>query len=150
MIEQPAADEAMASLPDPDAAPPAEAPEAPSGPSVPAPGVPTKFCFACGTILDARAEICPKCGVRQQPPPTQSIGAAGSHSRIVAALLAIFLGSIGIHRFYLGKTTAGIVTIVAVVITFGLAAIVTGIIGLIEGIWYLTMTDDEFLRRFPG
>ncbi|MFH4181154.1 zinc ribbon domain-containing protein, partial [Acinetobacter baumannii] len=28
--------------------------------------VPTKFCYACGQQIDARAEICPKCGVRQQ------------------------------------------------------------------------------------
>jgi len=112
-------------------------------------GVPTKYCFACGTLLDARAEICPKCGVRQAP-PQQSFEAATAHTRrITAGLLGIFLGAFGIHKFYLGRTAQGIVFVLAVVLTAGIGALITGLIGLIEGIIYLTMSDEHFEARFP-
>jgi D-arabinose 5-phosphate isomerase GutQ len=58
----------------------------------------TKFCANCGAEIDFKAEICPKCGVRQPP-----IGSGKGRSRLVATLFAIFLGSLGIHKFYLGK-----------------------------------------------
>jgi len=106
-------------------------------------GVPTKYCFACGAVLDARAEICPKCGVRQQPPPGQSVDAALGRSRVVAALLGIILGGFGIHKFYLGKIGQGIIYLV-----FFWTAI-PAIIGFIEGILYLTMSDAEFQQRYP-
>jgi hypothetical protein len=106
-------------------------------------GVPTKYCFACGAVLDARAEICPKCGVRQQPLPGQSIDAALGRSRVVAALLGIILGGFGIHKFYLGKIGQGIIYLV-----FFWTAI-PAIIGFIEGILYLTMSDAEFQQRYP-
>ena len=106
-------------------------------------GAPTKFCHACGRQIDARAELCPGCGVRQAP----AAGVIGydpnGRSRIVAALLGIFLGGLGIHRFYLGKTLSGILYIVFCW-TF-----VPAILGFIEGIWYLTMSDRDFQARYP-
>lgn len=54
-------------------------------------------------------------------------------SKIIAGLLGIFFGSIGIHNFYLGKTTRGIVQIIATLMTLGLA----GLWGFIEGILIL-------------
>lgn len=54
-------------------------------------------------------------------------------SRIVAGLLGIFLGSLGIHRFYLGFTTIGVVQIVVTIVTCGIGAIW----GFVEGILYL-------------
>ncbi len=116
----------------------------PPEPAAPRPaGVPTKFCFACGTLLDARAELCPSCGIRQMPPPGQSIDSALGRSRIVAALLGIFLGIFGIHKFYLGKTGQGLVYLVF------FWTVIPAILGLIEGIWYLTMSDREFQARYP-
>ena len=105
--------------------------------------VPTKFCFACGAILDARAEICPKCGVRQHTPPVLSLDAALGRSRVVGALLAIFLGGFGIHKFYLGKTGQGIVYLIF------FWTFIPAIVSLFEGIWYLTMSDAEFQTRWP-
>lgn len=61
--------------------------------------------------------------------------------RVVAAILAILLGGLGVHKFYLGKTVPGIITIVA---CFGLG----GLIPIIEGIIYLTKTDEEFVRTY--
>ena len=65
-----------------------------------------KFCHECGEAIRAKAEICPKCGVRQ---PMAS--AAGQRSKAVAGLLGIFLGGFGIHKFYTGKPTWGLVYI---------------------------------------
>lgn len=71
---------------------------------------------------------------------------------IVAGLLAIFLGALGIHKFYLGYNQAGIimlaVTILGSIVTFGLAATVIEVIAIIEGIIYLTKTPDEFNRLY--
>ena len=54
-------------------------------------------------------------------------------TKLAAGLLGIFLGSIGVHKFYLGDSKAGIIRIVVTVVTCGLG----GIWGLIEGIMIL-------------
>lgn len=66
-------------------------------------------------------------------------------SRIAAGLLGIFLGSLGVHRFYLGYTGVGTVMLVITLFTCGFGAILTGIWGLIEGILCLlgAMTDAD-------
>lgn len=66
---------------------------------------------------------------------------SNSNKRITAGILGILLGSLGIHKFYLGYTQAGIIMLVLCAISCGG---VSGIIGLIEGILYLTKTDAEF------
>lgn len=65
-------------------------------------------------------------------------------SRGIAALLAIFLGGLGIQYFYLGKTTAGILSILLSLITCGLWEIVT----LIQGILMLCMTNADFNQKY--
>ena len=71
-----------------------------------------------------------------------------SKDHVAAGLLAIFLGSLGIHKFYLGYNTAGFimlaVTILGGLITLGLAAAVMGVIAFIEGILYLVKSQSEF------
>ena len=64
--------------------------------------------------------------------------------RIVAGILGILLGTFGIHKFILGYTTTGIIQLVLGICTGGLA----GLIGLIEGIIYLTKSDEEFVRTY--
>ena len=59
-------------------------------------------------------------------------------SKIAAGLLGIFLGGFGVHRFYLGYTTIGIIQIVVTVLTCGLGAIW----GLVEGIMILTGAEQ--------
>ena len=63
---------------------------------------------------------------------------------MIAGLLAILIGSLGIHKFILGYTKEGILQIVITVVTCG----VGGIIGLIEGIIYLTKSDEEFYETY--
>ena len=75
-----------------------------------------------------------------------------SKSKIAAGLLAIFLGSLGIHKFYLGYSGAGIVmllvSLLAGFVTLGLATAIMSLIALIEGIIYLTKTDEQFYYTY--
>ncbi len=64
--------------------------------------------------------------------------------RVAAGLLGIFLGGLGIHKFYLGYTKEGVIMLVISLATCGIGASVISIIGLIEGIIYLTKSDEEF------
>jgi len=67
-------------------------------------------------------------------------------SKLVAGLLGIFLGSLGIHRFYLGYTGIGILQIVVTVVTFGLG----GLWGFIEGIVYLAASKGSYTVDAQG
>ncbi|MFC7357798.1 TM2 domain-containing protein [Jejudonia soesokkakensis] len=66
------------------------------------------------------------------------------NKKLIAGILAIVIGSLGIHKFILGYTQEGILQIVITVVTCGIG----GIIGLIEGIIYLTKTDEEFYQTY--
>ena len=69
-----------------------------------------------------------------------------------AGVFALLLGGLGIHKFYLGFTTPGLVmclvSIIGGIFTCGLAAIPIAIIAVIEGIMYLTKSDDEFYQLY--
>ncbi|HSO03560.1 MAG TPA: TM2 domain-containing protein [Candidatus Limnocylindrales bacterium] len=64
--------------------------------------------------------------------------------KILCGILGILFGGLGIHRFILGDTSGGIIRIVITVLTCGIGSI----IGLIEGIIYLTKTDPEFYQTY--
>lgn len=64
--------------------------------------------------------------------------------RVLAGVLGILLGGIGVHRFVLGDTTGGILRIVITLVTCGFGSI----IGLIEGIMYLTKSDADFVQIY--
>lgn len=66
------------------------------------------------------------------------------NKKIVAGVLALLLGSLGIHKFILGYTTEGIIQIVISVVTCGIG----GIIPFIEGILYLVKSDEEFYQTY--
>lgn len=72
----------------------------------------------------------------------------GSKSKIAAGLLAILLGALGIHKFYLGYTKAGVIMLLVSLLTLGIGAVVMEIIGIIEGIMYLTKDDLEFYQTY--
>ena len=72
----------------------------------------------------------------------------GEKNKISAGLLAIFLGSLGIHKFYLGYTSTGVITLLVSVLTLGIGAVVMEIIGIVEGIIYLTKNDYDFYQTY--
>ena len=89
----------------------------------------------------------------QTPPPAAPQGQIpGADKKILAGLLGIFLGAFGIHKFVLGYQKEGIIMLVLTLvvggITCGVGASVIAIIGLIEGIMYITKTDEEFVNTY--
>ncbi|MBM4163546.1 MAG: TM2 domain-containing protein [Lentisphaerae bacterium] len=92
------------------------------------------MCVSCGTTLAARPAVC------------------GAKSKVAAGLLGLFLGWIGIHKFYLGYSKEGVIMLLVSVlggmVTCGLATGVISMIGFIEGIIYLTKSDEDFDRLY--
>lgn len=128
------------------------------------------FCANCGSP-DQSGAFCSNCGAQPnpaaandwtsedspdfqqqmgQPVPQQAYSPFGSppmpieSKKTLAGVLGILLGGLGIHKFVLGYTTEGILAIVITIFTCGFGAI----IGLIEGIIYLTKSDEEFIRTY--
>jgi TM2 domain-containing membrane protein YozV len=88
-----------------------------------------KYCFECGAVINAKAEICPKCGVRQPPVPNQPASTLATPAMsenntkwLTLLLLCWFLGIFGVHRFYSGHIVIGVLQL----LTLGGC-----------GIWYL-------------
>jgi TM2 domain-containing membrane protein YozV len=82
-------------------------------------------------------------------------GATGQKNKVAAGLLAILLGGIGIHKFYLGFTGPGLVYLLVNTVGFlvtwillFIPNIVLGVMALVEGIIYLTKTDEEFTELY--
>jgi TM2 domain-containing membrane protein YozV len=102
-----------------------------------------KYCSECGSIIKARAEICPRCGVRQTA-NFRSLDtiAPNGKSRLAAVLFAFFLGGFGFHKFYLGQIGKGVLYLL-LCWTFIPAAL-----GIIEGIILLIMSDEDFVTKY--
>lgn len=79
-------------------------------------------------------------------------GAGGENKKILAGILAIVIGSLGIHKFILGYQKEGIimlaVTLVLGAVTCGIGASAMWVVGIIEGIIYLTKSDEEFYNTY--
>ena len=105
------------------------------------------YCQNCGKEIDDKAVVCIHCGVAVKPSAAAALD-PNAKSKLVAGLLGIVLGSLGIHNFYLGNTNKAITqlllgTVGAVVVV---GPIISGIWGLVEGIYILTgkiATDAE-------
>jgi TM2 domain-containing membrane protein YozV len=102
-----------------------------------------KFCQNCGAESNPAAEVCVKCGVRLVHGPTVQ---QGQKSKIAAGMLGIFLGWLGIHRFYLGYTSIAVIQLILGVlgiVTCGITTTASAIWGLVEGIMILTGSIDK-------
>lgn len=95
-----------------------------------------RYCSNCGSEINENAVVCVNCGTQVKTLATTA------SKRIAAALFAFFLGGFGVHKFYLGKTGQGILYLLF--IWTGLPSI----IGIIEGIIYLTKSDEEFNMEY--
>ena len=109
-------------------------------------------CLQCGTMLPP------------SPMPMQHVGQPaagqipGAEKRLAAGLCGILLGGLGIHKFILGYQNEGIilligylVALVITVITCGLGVplmLIPSVVGIIEGIMYLTKSDEEFVQTY--
>ena len=71
-----------------------------------------------------------------------TVGQVGDKNKIVAALFAFFLGPIGIHKFYLGKTAQGIIYLLF------FWTFIPAVVGFIEGILYLTKSDEAWAAEW--
>ncbi len=74
--------------------------------------------------------------------------AAGADKKLAAGICAIVVGAFGVHKFILGYTTEGVIMLLITLLTCGFGAIVTSIIGIVEGVVYLTKSDEEFVRTY--
>lgn len=110
------------------------------------------YCANCGNRLSDQAVMCPQCGHPtgvQAPQTAVPVYVPGGKSRITAGILALLVGGLGVHKFYLEKVGLGILYLLFSW-TF-----VPSIISFIEGIVYLTQTDEAFgqaqgVRVTPG
>ena len=90
------------------------------------------YCSECGAETSEVADVCVKCGAKLKKVNIEP------KSKIVAGLLGIFLGAFGIHRFYLGYTTIGVVQLILSVLagffTCGITTALVSLWGFVEGI----------------
>ena len=131
------------------------------------------FCTKCGAQNVDGAQVCSQCQATlpivsgyqptyapepdyqsgyqpiQPPAPLYSDPLAqdwqklGADKKIIVGICAILVGGFGVHKFILGYTNEGIIQLL-----LGLACGIGGIIGIIEGIIYLTKSDEEFVRTY--
>jgi len=118
----------------------------------------SRYCTKCGAVNDDTAQFCSNCQAPLTAPvgsgyqPMQSVNqgamtdwkAMGADKKMTAGICAILLGWLGVHKFILGYTTEGVIQLVLGLLTCGL----TNIIGIIEGVIYLTKSDEEFVRTY--
>jgi TM2 domain-containing membrane protein YozV len=72
----------------------------------------------------------------------------GADKKVVAGILGIIVGGLGIHKFVLGYTGDGMIMLLVSLLSCGALAPIMHIIGIIEGIIYLTKPDEEFVRTY--
>lgn len=117
------------------------------------------YCTHCGSKIEDGASFCSNCGapvkdvksdtkteqeeskretILNGENKTESQQTVQSKSKLAAGLLGIFLGSLGIHNFYLGYKGRALTQLLVSVLSCGFGATIMGIWGLVEGILYLT------------
>ena len=120
----------------------------------------SRYCTKCGAVNDDSAQYCTNCQTPLTAPagggyqPMQSVNqgagamtdwkAMGADKKITAGICAILVGWLGVHKFILGYTTEGVIQLVLGILTCGL----TNIISIVEGVIYLTKSDEEFVRTY--
>ena len=104
-----------------------------------------------GQTVDFEVREDEACAIYAMAPISPFAGEAGKPSRLVAALLALFLGTIGIHKFYLGYNKAGLVMLLVSILGAILLLVPTmimAVIAFVEAITYLMTPDDEWHQRY--
>lgn len=97
-------------------------------------------CPNCGETVEEGFIFCPKCGcdVSGKSAPETKVEYSPK-SKMLAGLLGIFLGGVGVHNFYIGKTGVGVAQIIVTLVTCGAASLW----GFIEGIVILCSNEPK-------
>lgn len=104
----------------------------------------SKFCTNCGQELEDNVSFCMNCGkqIKSSDKINENVTATTKSfipkSKIAAGLLGIFLGSFGVHNFYLGYNGKAVAQLLMTVLSCGILSFVSAIWSLIEGILILT------------
>ncbi len=98
------------------------------------------YCRSCGEQIEVLDRYCRYCGALQSPSSTSIF--KERKNRIVAALFSFFLGSFGIHKFYLGEIGWGILYLLF------FWTLIPGFIAFIEGILFLVMDEHKFDQKY--
>jgi len=121
------------------------------------------FCRNCGNQLDDKAVACTKCGVNPhngsaycsncgKPTDTKAVVCINCGvgfksnkecNKILVGILAIILGGFGVHKFIMGYTKEGVIELL-----LGVFCGIGFIFGIIEGIIYLTKSDEDFVATY--
>lgn len=120
----------------------------------------TKYCVKCGKQIEESVKFCPNCGASAQEETysnynntvNHNVNSTTSKSKIAGGLLGIFLGSLGVHNFYLGYTNKAVAQLLLTLVGWilcGLGPIAAGIWGLIEGILILTGSINQDANGNP-
>lgn len=117
------------------------------------------FCPNCNAQNYGLGNHCTNCGANlpSYSMPPQRVGnnypakIYGADNKLPAGICGILLGAFGVHKFILGYKNEGITMLVISLVGFALCGIPTAIvsiIGLVEGIIYLTKSDEEFVATY--
>ncbi len=117
------------------------------------------FCPNCNAQNYGLGNHCTSCGANlpSYSMPPQRVGnnypakIHGADNKLPAGICGILLGAFGVHKFILGYKNEGITMLVISLVGFALCGIptaVVSIIGLVEGIIYLTKSDEEFVTTY--
>lgn len=69
-------------------------------------------------------------------------------NKLAAGLLAIFLGTLGIHAFYMGNNSMGITLLCVSLLSLGILAPFCSVFAIIQGIAYLSSSDYDFYTKY--
>lgn len=118
----------------------------------------TATCPKCAYQNESFDNNCRNCGFslfQQNPVPNygglQTTQPPGADKKIAAGICGILLGGLGVHKFILGYKTEGIIMMVSYLVGIflcGIPSVVVAVIGIVEGIMYLTKSDEEFSQTY--
>ena len=104
-----------------------------------------RFCQNCGLETLPGTVVCPRCGAKLCNPPA----GYSQKSKLAAGLLGIFLGSLGVHNFYLGYTGKGLAQLCITVLTCGFGSVVSQIWGIVDAVYILSGKTDADGNGYP-
>ncbi len=106
-----------------------------------------KYCVKCGNLLEEGVKFCPKCGTAisdtesvHQTETVNLTSSSNSKSKVAAGLFGIFLGTFGVHNFYLGYTGKAVAQLLLTLVGWilcGIGPVVAAIWGFVEGVLIL-------------